>query len=83
MLIIENIIKAKTSTGIVTLVFDNQVFVDTHERLAVESVIIILILIALRQTAIQIGEDIQSPSPSENGCFGMYHIGQNRYHDST
>ena len=23
------------------------------------------------------------PSPSENGCFGMYHIGQNRYHDST
>ena len=22
-------------------------------------------------------------SPSENGCFGMYHIGQNRYHDST
>ena len=61
MLIIENIIKAKTSTGIVTLVFDYQVFVDIHERLAVESVIIILILIALRQTAIQIGEDIQSP----------------------
>ena len=23
------------------------------------------------------------PSPSENDCFGMYHIGQNRYHDST
>ena len=23
------------------------------------------------------------PSPSENGCFGMYHIGQNRYRDST
>ena len=23
------------------------------------------------------------PSPSENGCFGVYHIGQNRYHDST
>lgn len=22
-------------------------------------------------------------SPSENDCFGMYHIGQNRYHDST
>ena len=61
MPIIKNIIKAKTSTGIVTLVFDNQVFVDIHERLAVESVIIILILIALRQTAIQIGEDIQSP----------------------
>ena len=61
MPIIENIIKTKTSTGIVTLVFDNQVFVDIHERLAVESVIIILILIALRQTAIQIGEDIQSP----------------------
>ena len=61
MLIIENIIKTKTSTGIVTLVFDNQVFVDIHERLAVESVIIMLILIALRQTAIQIGEDIQSP----------------------
>ena len=40
---------------------DYQVFVDTHERLAVESVIIMLILIALRQTAIQIGEDIQSP----------------------
>lgn len=61
MPIIENIIKTKTSTGIVTLVFDNQVFIDIHERLAVESVIIILILIALRQTAIQIGEDIQSP----------------------
>ena len=61
MLIIKNIIKTKTSTGIVTLVFDNQVFVDIHERLAVESVIIMLILIALRQTAIQIGEDIQSP----------------------
>ena len=26
---------------------------------------------------------IYPPSPSENGCFGMYHIGQNRYHDST
>ena len=61
MPIIENIIKTKTSTGIVTLVFDNQVFVEIHERLAVESVIIILILIALRQTTIQIGEDIQSP----------------------
>ena len=61
MPIIENIIKTKTSTGIVTLVFDNQVFIDIHERLAVESVIIMLILIALRQTAIQIGEDIQSP----------------------
>ena len=61
MLIIKNIIKTKTSTGIVTLVFDNQIFVNAHERLAVESVIIMLILIALRQTAIQIGEDIQSP----------------------
>ena len=24
-----------------------------------------------------------SPSPSENGRFGVYHRGQNRYHDST
>ena len=23
------------------------------------------------------------PSPSENGRFGVYHRGQNRYHDST
>ena len=28
-------------------------------------------------------EGFYPPSPSENGCFGMYHIGQNRYHDST
>ena len=26
---------------------------------------------------------LDPPSPSENGCFGVYHIGQNRYHDST
>ena len=24
-----------------------------------------------------------TPSPSENGRFGVYHRGQNRYHDST
>ena len=24
-----------------------------------------------------------APSPSENGRFGVYHRGQNRYHDST
>ena len=23
------------------------------------------------------------PSPSENGRLGVYHRGQNRYHDST
>ena len=28
-------------------------------------------------------DNLTPPSPSENGCFGMYHIGQNRYHDST
>lgn len=26
---------------------------------------------------------ITPPSPSENGRFGVYHRGQNRYHDST
>jgi hypothetical protein len=25
----------------------------------------------------------QPPSPSENGRLGVYHRGQNRYHDST
>ena len=28
-------------------------------------------------------QNLPPHSPSENGCFGMYHIGQNRYHDST
>ena len=27
--------------------------------------------------------DKHPPSPSENGRFGVYHRGQNRYHDST
>lgn len=28
-------------------------------------------------------EGFYPPSPSENGRFGVYHRGQNRYHDST
>ena len=28
-------------------------------------------------------ESVTPPSPSENGRFGVYHRGQNRYHDST
>ena len=30
-----------------------------------------------------IGQEVPPPSPSENGRFGVYHRGQNRYHDST
>ena len=63
VLVIEHIVEAKTTTCIVILVFDSQVFPYIHERLAIKFIVVVLVLAELKQSSIQSREDIQPTIP--------------------
>ncbi len=63
VLVVEHIVEAQTSTRIVILVLDGQVFLYVHERLAIKLVVVVLVLLELKQSSIQGGENVQSTMP--------------------